>query len=241
MELSFLFVSLIAGMLTILAPCVIPVLPVIIGTSAVEKGKIKPLVVTGSLIISVLVFTIILKYSTSLLGISPSVWTTISGGILLFFGLITAFPSVWEKITLKLGFSNSTAKLLGSSSKKEGFTGDILVGAALGPVFTSCSPTFAIILSVILPVNFAVGFIYLLAYAFGLGVMLLLLAYAGQAIVKKLGWAIDPNGIFKRIVGAIFIVIGLAILTGLDKQLETYLLEQGLYDPFSDLEVRLQK
>ena len=66
--------------------------------------------------------------------------------------------------------------------------------------------------------------------------ILLLIAFAGQTAVKKLGWAIDPQGWFKRLVGLAFLVIGLSILTGLDKTLETWLLEQGFYEPFAEFE-----
>ena len=239
--MELLFISFIAGLLTILAPCVLPLLPVIIGGSLAEEkpSKLTPIVITASLAVSVVVFTLILRASTALIDVPVEFWRAVSGGILIIFGMFTLFPKVWDKISQKTGFNTSSNKLLGKSVQMKGQGKNIAIGAALGPVFTSCSPTYAVILAVVLPESFARGFIYLVAYAIGLGAILLLLAYGGQKFASKLAWASNPHGAFKRILGAIFIIVGLMVLTGFDKQIETYLIDQGLYDGISDLEIRL--
>jgi cytochrome c biogenesis protein CcdA len=127
---------------------------------------------------------------------------------------------------------------MGKFVQKNNVGGDILLGASLGPVFTSCSPTYAAILALVISgeINYGVATIYLVVYAAGLAMMLLLIAFAGQRVVKKLGWATNPHGWFKRIVGISFLIIGLAILTGFDKDVETWLLDQGFYEPFAEFE-----
>lgn len=75
---SLLFVSFLAGVLTILAPCVLPVLPLILAGSIGETGKWYPYIVTLSLAISIVVFTVLLKASSLLLGIPPGIWTYVS-------------------------------------------------------------------------------------------------------------------------------------------------------------------
>ena len=164
--------------------------------------------------------------------------TNISGSILVAFGVFTIFPEIWDKISLKLNLSTNSNKLMGKFVRERGFVGDALLGASLGPVFTSCSPTYAAILALVLSgeISYSVASLYLVVYALGLAMILLLIAFAGQTAVKKLGWAIDPQGWFKRLVGLAFLVIGLSILTGLDKTLETWLLEQGFYEPFAEFE-----
>ncbi len=230
-ELQFILASLIAGVLTILAPCIIPVLPVIIGSSATgAKNRLKPLVITGSLMISVITFTLLLRASTSLLGAPAWVWTYFAGLILIVFGFLTVSPQLWDFVSAKAGFSTSSNKFLSKSINKGGLYGDALVGLALGPVFTSCSPTFGLIVGVVLSGELVAGTIYLIIYALGLGAMLLAIAYAGQALISKLGWATNPHGWFRRIVGILFILIGLTIITGFDKTIETWMLESGTYD-----------
>ncbi|MBD3280620.1 cytochrome c biogenesis protein DipZ, partial [Candidatus Dojkabacteria bacterium] len=115
--MEYLPVSFIAGILTILAPCVIPVLPVVIGGSLENtKNTLKPIVITVSLAVSIVVFTLLLKASTALLSIDPRIWNYISGVIILFFGIITLFPSLWERIALALRLNTRSGQLLQKSS-----------------------------------------------------------------------------------------------------------------------------
>ncbi len=72
---SLAFVSFIAGVLTILAPCVLPVLPVILAGSLTEKEKWYPYLVTLSLALSIVVFTVLLKASTAFIDIPSSFWS----------------------------------------------------------------------------------------------------------------------------------------------------------------------
>ena len=119
---------------------------------------------------------------------------------------------------------------------RQSVTGDILTGAALGPVFSSCSPTYALIVAAVLPVSFAEGVAYVVAYAIGLAGMLLLIALLGRGLVRRLGWLANPGGWFRRVIGAIFVLVGIAVITGFDKQLQTWILDAGLYDPIAGLE-----
>ena len=96
---------------------------------------------------------------------------------------------------------------------------------ALGPVFSSCSPTYALILAIILPAGFAFGFLALISYTLGLAVILFAIAIFGQKLIKNLKWASDPNGLFKKILGLIFILVWVAIMTGYDKKIEAAILE----------------
>lgn len=238
MELEFLIAALVAGILTSLAPCMVPVLPIILGGSAGHKSKVRPLIIIAALSLSIVLFTLLVRASANSFGVSQSVLTNISGSILVAFGVFTIFPEIWDKISLKLNLSTNSNKLMGKFVRERGFVGDALLGASLGPVFTSCSPTYAAILALVLSgeISYSVASLYLVVYALGLAMILLLIAFAGQTAVKKLGWAIDPQGWFKRLVGLAFLVIGLSILTGLDKTLETWLLEQGFYEPFAEFE-----
>mgnify|MGYP002624435394 CR=1 FL=1 len=239
MELGFAITAFVAGILTVLAPCMVPVLPILVGGTAGNRSRLRPLIITGSLMLSVVLFTLLVRASTEVLPISTRDFQVIAGFIILIFGIFTLFPEVWDWISLKAGFSSKSNRFLAKFAGRGDFIGDVLVGTALGPVFTSCSPTYAIIVSLVIGGELVAGSIYLILYAIGLGIMLLLIAYAGQAVVKKLGWATDPKGVFKRIIGALFILVGLAIVMGWDKQIETWLLERGFYDPIADIENNL--
>jgi len=228
--MTLLILSFLAGVLTVLAPCVLPLLPVIIGGSLGSKNKWRPILITSGLLISLVLFTILLKASTLLISIDPRFWTYISGGIVTIFGLIYIFPELWDTISIKLGLSSKSDKLLDSMGQKEGWIGQVLMGAALGPVFASCSPTYALIIATILPVNFWEGFLYIISYALGLALVMLGVALLGRSLIQKLKIFSNPNGWFKKALGILFLIVGISVLTGFDKQIETNILNSNFFN-----------
>jgi cytochrome c-type biogenesis protein len=243
-----LILSFMAGILTVAAPCVLPLLPVIVGGSLIEDDEqtshrkwSRPLVIACSLAASVVIFTLLLKATTALLGIPVMVWQIIAGGVVAVLGLQFIFPRWWENISGRFNFLGRSYVTLGKAEKRGGNSGDILIGAALGPVFSSCSPTYAFIVAVVLPTSFATGLSYLVAYAIGMSVTLLLVAYLGRAFANRLGWLSDSDGKFKKIIGVLFVAVGFSVMFGLDKKLQTFVLDAGWYDPISNLESRFRK
>lgn len=139
------------------------------------------------------------------------------------------------------GWQAGANRLMAKSQKSDGIAKDILLGAALGPVFNSCSPTYALIVAAVLPVSFSTGLVYLMAYSLGLASVLLLISLFGRVFVNKLKWLSNPNGLFKRIIGVIFIIVGLVVLFGVDKKVQSYVLENGWYDPIMKIEESFRK
>lgn len=236
--MEYLLLSLLGGVLTILAPCVLPLLPVIIGGSLTDKNPWRPVVITGSLALSVVLFSLLLKASTALITIPPSTWKWLSGGIVLFFGLTLLFPHAWEVVSVKLNLGSKSQGALQKSSHRKGLLGMVLVGMALGPVFASCSPAYFLILGTVLQESWFWGVVNLIVYALGLSSVMLLVAITGQRFMGSLKKAADPKGLFKKILGGLFIIIGLGIIAGYDKKLEAWVIDQG-YFGVTELEERL--
>lgn len=225
--------SFIAGILTVLAPCVLPLLPIIIGgsLSGDAADKKRPLLIALSLSVSLFVFTLLLKATTVLIDVSPSVFTYISGGIIVILGLLTLFPDVYTKILVALKVEPKAQQALGKGmQQKNPYLGPIITGAALGPVFSSCSPVYAYILATVLPVNFSQAMAYITAYILGLAAVLLAIGYYGQRFVSKIKFASDPKGTFQRVLGVIFVAVGLLIITGYDKKFQTWV---STHTPFN--------
>jgi thiol-disulfide isomerase/thioredoxin len=121
-------------------------------------------------------------------------------------------------------------KVLGSGYTKKSLWGDVIIGAALGPVFSTCSPTYFVILATVLPASLLLGTLYLLSYVLGLSLVLLFIALIGERFSGSLLKYADGRGAFKRIIGGLFILLGILIITGYEKKLETKLLDQGYFD-----------
>lgn len=244
--IEFYIIAFVAGILTVLAPCILPLLPVIIGGSSLnqkeqQKSPLKhPLMIIASLIMSIVVFTLLLKFTTALLGIPTAVWAFIAGGIVLLFGINLLFPMLWEKFMIATSLVLVANRLMGKSHGKVGVRKDILLGAALGPVFNSCSPTYALIVAVILPASFVTGLGYLIAYSVGLGLILFLISIFGRVLVNKMKWMSNPHGAFQKVIGILFVLVGLIVIFGIDKQIQAAVLENGWYDPIVRIEESFQ-
>jgi cytochrome c biogenesis protein CcdA/thiol-disulfide isomerase/thioredoxin len=204
-------------------------LPIILGGSLAggNKDKWRPYIITGSLVVSLLLFTLLLKASTVLIGIDPRVWSIGSGLLVITLGFFMLFPDRWAQLIGKLGIEHRTQGLLGKAYKQNnGVLSAILIGAALGPVFSSCSPTYAWVIATVLPTSFILGMVYLTFYVLGVATALLAIALLGRKLLVRIKWASDPKGWFQRGIAVLFIIVGIFIATGWDKKVQTYLVEK---------------
>ncbi len=219
--------SFLAGALTILSPCVLPLLPVVLAGAAEGRTRRTPYLIIASLAVSVVLFTLLTKATTALLGVPSSVWLIISGGLVAFIGMSLALPKIWDALSARLRLQERSGNLAERSAGKTGATRSILLGLSLGPIFTSCSPTYGLILAVVLPADLTEGITNIIAYTLGLSAVMLLVAIGGRSVTTRLGWATNPDGKFRRWLGAFLIIVGLLISTGQIKNIEAWLVDRG--------------
>ncbi|MGL5849413.1 MAG: cytochrome c biogenesis protein CcdA, partial [Phycicoccus sp.] len=223
--------AVLAGALTTLAPCALSLLPVVVGGSVAGASDgaatRRALVITASLGVSVFAFTLALKATTALIDVPPEVWTWFSGGLLVLLGVTQLLPGAWDRASIAMGLSSGSARGLSAAGRRGGLGGAVLTGAALGPVFTSCSPLFAYLVVTVLPAEPGRGLVLLTGYVAGLVAVLLAVAVAGQRLVRRLRWAADPHSWFRRGLGALFVVLGVLIATGLMQDVEVWVLENS--------------
>ncbi len=220
--MEYLILSFFAGMLTVASPCVLPLLPVVLASSVAEKSRRSTFVIIGSLAVSIIAFTLFLKVSTVFIDVDDSIWLKLSGGLIVLVGLSLLFPKTWDFISIKLSFVEKAHVLQSKSLEHKGIVRNILLGASLGPIFSSCSPTYGIILGTVLPNSFSVGLLNLVLYTLGLVLVLTIIAVGGQGIVKHLAWASRSNGWFRKSIGIFLLIMGFLIATGLIRELEIW-------------------
>lgn len=218
--------SFLAGILTVLAPCVLPFLPVIVGGSLGHGSRRRPYLIAGSLVVSLLLFTMLLKASTAFLNIDPKVWAIGSGTLVILLGLAMLFPGVWARVAGALKLENTHQLLDKARAQRSETLGAVLTGAALGPVFSSCSPTYAWVIATVLPASPTAGMLYLGVYCIGMAGALLAISLLGRRLINRLGWAADPRGWFQRIVAVLFIFVGVFVATGWDKQVQAWAVDK---------------
>jgi len=231
--------AVLAGVLTTLAPCVLPLLPVIVGGSLAGEGEPGPtgtrraLIVTAALGASIVAFTLLLKASTALIGIPAQVWSSLAGSLLVLLGLVGVFPALWSRVSARLGLQERTTLRLAGARRQGGAGGALLTGAALGPVFSSCSPLYGYVVVTVLPARFGYGLVLLAAYALGLCATLLAVALAGQRLIRRVGWAAQAESPFRRGLGVVFVLVGVGILFGWDRDLQAWIIEHSPITPWT--------
>ena len=138
-------------------------------------------------------------------------------------------PGLWANIMIKTGMEHRSQSLLGGAFKNKNRTiSAILPGFALGPIFSSCSPTYTWVIATVLPSNTITGLFYLFIYCLGVAVSLLAIALLGRKILERVKWASNPNGWFQRSIAILFIVVGVFVITGFDKKIQSYLVEKDI-------------
>lgn len=220
--------AVLAGALTTLAPCALTLLPVVVGGSlqgaATSQARRRVWLIAGALGASVFTFTLLLRATTALIDVPTTVWRLVSGGLLVALGLVAALPELWDRVSVASGMGSRSAHGLASATRRTGVVGALLTGAALGPVFTSCSPLFAYVIVTVLPSDLGRGLVLLTAYVIGLVAILLAVALLGQRAVRRLRWAADVHAPWRRALGLVFIVLGVLIATGALQVLEAWII-----------------
>lgn len=210
-----LFFAILAGAGTALSPCVLPVLPALLSAGAVG-GRRRPLGVVVGLSMT---FTVTIVGVASLVdgvGLGSDPLRYLAVAVLLLAGLVLMVPSVAEKLEARM----SRLASLGPRSQGSGFRSGLLVGAALGFVYTPCAGP---ILSAVITVSAISGRAVLvaIAYAFGSACVLLALTLGGRALFERVRRA-GRGAVLQRALGAIMVLTALAILTGLDVEFDQY-------------------
>jgi cytochrome c-type biogenesis protein len=218
--------SLLAGALSTLSPCVLPLLPILLA-AAVSAHRWGALALGAGLALSFTLVGIFLATLGASLGLDPDTFRTVGAVALASFGLILLAPmlqGLFARITSAL--SNSGSQLL-SRMRIGGFAGQLIVGALLGVVWSPCvGPTLGAA-TTLASQGKDLAQIALLMLIFGLGAAapLVLLGYFSRASMMRYRGRLLSVGKFgKQLFGFALLVFGVLIATGADKTLEAWIL-----------------
>ncbi len=218
-----LFFAFLSGLITILAPCIWPLLPIVLSTS-IKGGKAKSLGITLGVLTTFGLLTLGISYLVKIFGIDPNILRYTSVVILIALGVSMIFPYLNRLLE---GFVSQFAGKLGQTKKpRSGFSGGFATGSALGVVWTPCAgPIFAAIatLSVTSSVNFGI-ILVTIAYLIGVGIPLFLFSYGGQKLVSDTRFLSKYTGRIQQIFGVVLLLTAILIGTNYDKELQVKIL-----------------
>jgi len=224
--LSHLGLSLVAGSLTTLSPCVFPILPLVVG-SAVQANRLAPIAMGTGMAASFAVIGLALGALGPALGIDSDSVRSFGGVLLIAFALVMLVPALGQRFTHLLMPIASSANA--ASSRLDGGTlgGAFLLGGVLGLVWSPCSgPLLASALTLVASEGGGGrGALILGLFGIGAATPLVAVAYASRSgFARVRGQVLARVDGIKKILGILIGLTGLAILSGGDKWLEAQVL-----------------
>jgi cytochrome c biogenesis protein CcdA/thiol-disulfide isomerase/thioredoxin len=215
--------AFIAGIVTILSPCILPVLPFILSGSTSED-RARPWGVVLGFVASFTFFTLFLTTLVKLTGVSADVLRYSSITILFLFGLSLIVPQV--QLLLEKAFTMVAGRVPNTASST-GLFGGILVGFSLGLLWTPCvGPILASVISLALTGSVTGGAVLItLSYALGTAIPMLVIMKGGQAILQRNQWLLRNTANIQKGFGILMMITALAIFNNFDRKFQTYILD----------------
>jgi cytochrome c biogenesis protein CcdA/thiol-disulfide isomerase/thioredoxin len=208
--------AVLAGAGTALSPCVLPVLPALLSAGGVG-GRRRPLGVVLGLSVTFAVTIVGIAKVTDGVGLGSDPLRAVAVVVLLGAGVTLLVPSISDRLEARM----SRLAALGPRSRGDGFRSGLLVGAALGFVYTPCAgPILAAVISVSAASgrSVAVG----IAYTLGSAVVLLALTLGGRSVMQRVR-AAGRGPALQRTLGAIMVLTAVLIISGEDVEFSQYI------------------
>ncbi len=221
--------SLAAGVLSTLSPCVLPIVPILLGSAANAHPK-APLALAGGLALSYAIVGSLLAWAGSNLGVDPTVFKTVGAAIMGALGLVlmsSALQRRFASATAGIGDAGNQAL---SRMRLGGLWGQVAIGLTLGVVWSPCvGPTLGAAI-VLASQGSNLPQVASLMGVFGVGAALpvLALAYASRSAMSKMRGSLMRTGQSgKTLLGAALVLVAALILLGLDKSAEAWLVDRS--------------
>ncbi|MBS0418053.1 MAG: cytochrome c biogenesis protein CcdA [Proteobacteria bacterium] len=216
-----------AGVLSALSPCVLPILPIIFG-AAVAKHRLGPVVLAAGIAMSFTLVGIFIATVGFELGLDQGVFRSIAAVLLIGIGPVMIVPKLQQGFLVGASHLTSWVSPLSEHDPGTGLLGQFLLGLSLGVVWSPCTGPTLGAASVLAAQGRDLPDVALTMLVFGLGAALPLAA-VGAVSQRVMGrwrrslYSVGHRG--KIVLGIVAGLTGAAILTGLDKPLESFLVE----------------
>jgi cytochrome c biogenesis protein CcdA len=181
-----LVLALAAGMVTVAAPCTLPMLPILLGASVGQTGSMRPALIALGFVLSFSAVALLLSAITRIFDFDPDVLRSAASVLLLGFGFLMVWPSSFERLAIRFG-GLSGGMPAGATASHQGNLGGFVLGTTLGLVWTPCAgPVLGSILTIIATSREnAWASALLVVYAIGAAIPMLAIAYGGQTVTTR--------------------------------------------------------
>ena len=227
-----LLFAFIGGVITILSPCILPLLPIIL-SSTTGSGTKRPFGIVAGFVLSFTFFTLFLSTIVQATGVPANSLRNISVVILVIFGLALIIPQVQAQIEKLFYYFQrfapqvKTGSPRGSEATLRGFGGGLIIGASLGLLWTPCvGPILASVISLAISGEVTGSALLItLAYSLGTAIPMFLIIRGGQDALQKVPWLLRNSGKIQKAFGVLMILTAIAIYQNIDRRFQSWFLE----------------
>ncbi len=217
--------ALLAGTLSVLSPCVLPLIPIVLG-AAVGEHRFGPAALAAGLALSFVTIGLFVATIGFSIGLDLDVFRSVAAVLLIVMGAVLLIPRVQAQVAAAAGPVGNWMQAQAGEVPGRGLGKQFTVGVLLGAVWSPCvGPTLGAA-SLLAARAENLGLVALTMFAFGIGAALPLLLIgmmSREAMSRWRGRLLAAGQGGKAAMGAILVATGLLILSGLDKRLEAIL------------------
>ncbi len=215
--------SFLAGILSILSPCVLPLAPILVST-ALNTHHFAPYALALGLAISFTFIGVFIATIGASIGIDQEVFRLIAAVLLIIFGVVLLSSTLQEKFASATAGIGSSGNHLLSKVSTDSFLGQFILGLLLGVIWSPCvGPVLGATITLASQgANLDHVILVMALFGLGAGLPLILLGLLSRQAMMKVKSKLSIAGkVGKCVLGVILLIVGLLIIFGLDKQFET--------------------
>jgi cytochrome c biogenesis protein CcdA/thiol-disulfide isomerase/thioredoxin len=216
--------AFLAGLVTILAPCIWPILPIVLSSSVAGEGRQRPLGITLGVMLSFAFLTLSLSYLVKIFHFDPDTLRIVAIVIIGVLGLTMVIPAMSRFME---GLISRLSSLFGQRSKQgSGLLAGFITGLSLGIVWSPCAgPILAAIAALAATGKVTLSVVLVtLAYVVGVGIPLFIFAYGGRQVITRTRFLSRYTGKIQQAFGVLMLLTAVAIYTNYDRLIEAKLL-----------------
>jgi len=229
MAAGALALAFIAGVLSILSPCVLPILPIVLA-AATSEHRWGPTALAAGLTVSFVLIGLFVATIGYSIGLNADLLRNVAAALMIALGIVLLVPHFQSRLALAgAPVANWSDRHFGASAKS-GLIGHVSMGLLLGAVWSPCvGPTLGAA-SILAAQGQDIGEVGATMLSFGLGAALPLAALGLLSREAMLRWRSrlsSASAKAKPVLAVVLVVIGVLVLSGVDKRVETLLVDKS--------------
>jgi len=224
--MSAILLAFFAGTLTVINPCILPLLPIVVA-AAFANGKLGAAALLAGLVAGFATLGIVVNATGALFGVGEGTLRNAVAVLLILFGVILLIPALERRFSNLVAPVGAAGANLAARAGNYGIAGQFLVGILLGAIWAPCSgPSVGAALSLAAEAGgYLTAALRMTAFALGAALVLFLVAAGARSLAARSGNISKIAPYAKKIAGGAFLIAGAMMLTGLDKIAEALLLD----------------